>query len=93
MKVINIVQTCSACPSQWNAQTESGRSVYVRYRWGRLTAEVSKEIGTFEYTNLGHTWCLVVDERLGHSLDGVISWEEVEPYINEVVLLEECGFD
>ena len=36
-KIIRIEQTCSACPSQWSMWTESGKYVYVRFRWGNLS--------------------------------------------------------
>ena len=34
--VTEIVQTCGACPSQWEGKTADGRHVYVRYRYGFL---------------------------------------------------------
>jgi len=41
-------QTCSACPSQWEAVTKNLKPVYIRYRWGYLTVE----IGNYVYRNL-----------------------------------------
>lgn len=37
MVLTSINQTCFACPSQWDAETECGKSLYIRYRWGHLT--------------------------------------------------------
>lgn len=42
MKLKSIVQTCEACPSQWEAMTEDDRPVYIRYRWGELGIGVGK---------------------------------------------------
>jgi hypothetical protein len=42
MKVITIVETCSACPSQWEGILEDGRTLYIRYRHGWLSVRVSK---------------------------------------------------
>ncbi|WP_367138909.1 MULTISPECIES: hypothetical protein [Streptomyces] len=66
-----VVETCSACPSQWNAWTTTGQYLYLRYRGG---------IGTVE-AHLGpdsDTW---VDRdpivEFGEpSMDGEISLEE-----------------
>lgn len=33
------VQTCPACPSQWDAWTTDGEYVYLRYRFGRGTIQ------------------------------------------------------
>lgn len=35
--VIELRQTCLACPEQWEGTLDDGRVVYVRYRHGRLT--------------------------------------------------------
>jgi hypothetical protein len=40
VKLRNLVQTCDACPSQWEAETTDGQRVYVRYRWGHLRVEL-----------------------------------------------------
>ena len=42
-RVSTLKQTCSSCPSQWEATLEDGRMVYIRYRYGALAARVSPE--------------------------------------------------
>lgn len=37
--IIKAVQTCRACPSQWDAWDSEGRYWYLRYRFSRGTAE------------------------------------------------------
>jgi hypothetical protein len=37
IKVNKILNTCSACPSQWEGTTEDNQNIYVRYRWGHLS--------------------------------------------------------
>lgn len=41
MKVAELTQTCSACPSQWEGRLEDGSAIYIRYRWGRLGVAVA----------------------------------------------------
>ena len=41
MRIVKLYQTCPACPSQWEGETDDGRSVYIRYRYGRLTMSVA----------------------------------------------------
>lgn len=36
--VVELRQTCLACPEQWEGHLEDGQVVYVRYRHGHLTA-------------------------------------------------------
>lgn len=40
-KVKHCIQTCSACPSQWDIYTDEGEYIYARYRWGRLTVTLN----------------------------------------------------
>jgi hypothetical protein len=37
--VTKLRMTCWACPSQWAGETDDGRGLYIRYRYGYLTAE------------------------------------------------------
>jgi hypothetical protein len=61
--VTRVVQTCTACPSQWDAWTADGTYVYVRYRSGFLTVDVG--------------WSRVFELIYGDSLSGHITWAEV----------------
>ncbi|WP_031165996.1 hypothetical protein [Streptosporangium roseum] len=69
-----VIQTCSACPSQWNAWTSTGQYLYLRYRFG---------VGTVDaYNNPDpDTWLTIPDGRIarfskGDGLDGEISLED-----------------
>jgi len=42
LKIREIEQTCSACPSQWEATLDDGRMLYFRYRWGVLRISISE---------------------------------------------------
>jgi hypothetical protein len=36
--VVELAQTCGACPAQWEGRTDDGGHVYIRFRFGMLTA-------------------------------------------------------
>ncbi|MFJ2190265.1 hypothetical protein ACIOJE_20385 [Kitasatospora sp. NPDC087861] len=38
-KLIRVVQTCAACPSQWDAWTADGQYLHLRYRHGEGCVE------------------------------------------------------
>jgi hypothetical protein len=40
--VYNLRQTCDAYPSQWEGQIGEAGSIYIRYRWGILSARISR---------------------------------------------------
>lgn len=44
MQIINLKQTCSACPSQWEGELDNGNHIYIRYRYGKLFVGVGEDI-------------------------------------------------
>lgn len=58
-----VVQTCWACPSQWDAWTPDGRYVYMRFRWGHGTVTIKP-------------WGTVAEFTTDDPMNGVISLEE-----------------
>jgi hypothetical protein len=40
IKIRSLTRTCRACPAQWDGETDDGRKVYVRFRWGRLSIRI-----------------------------------------------------
>jgi hypothetical protein len=84
MKVTEITQTCSACPSQWEGKIEDGRMFYARYRWGCLSVRLSETPTENLYEVLdGNT---LIDLELGDEFDGVLSEGEL------VEQMEKVGF-
>ena len=41
IKIKELKQTCLCFPSQWEGSLETGESIYIRYRWGRLSVRTS----------------------------------------------------
>lgn len=76
MKSIKLKKTCIACPAQWEGTLDDGRMIYIRYRWGHLTVNVSLK----PTTNIGDALDgpTVFDEHPGEdSLDGSLETEEM----------------
>ena len=43
LHLVELTQTCSAAPSQWEGRLNDGRVVYIRYRHGKLTVRIGPE--------------------------------------------------
>jgi hypothetical protein len=69
MRVNNLVQTCFACPTQYEGYTEDGRPVYIRYRWGYLSICIGKVGGNVYNAVDGEE---IYGEQLGDGLDGTL---------------------
>ena len=67
IRIVKAVQTCWACPSQWDAWTDTGEQLYLRYRYGCGT--VSRVLGDGSRK-------LIVDFEFGDPMDGSIGLEE-----------------
>lgn len=44
LRIVRLEQTCGACPSQWEGETDAGAAVYVRFRSGHLDVRVGPGI-------------------------------------------------
>lgn len=78
MIVEEIIQTCSACPSQWEGNLKDGRMFYARYRWGRLTIELSKAPTTDVFKAMCEDADLIYNKNLGDEYDGVLDTNELK---------------
>lgn len=66
MKLVRVVQEVYALPSRWDAWTDTGDMLVLKYRRG--TARVWRSVGNF--------WEMVVDVEYGHPLEGLITLEQ-----------------
>jgi hypothetical protein len=81
MKIKDLVQTCSACPSQWEFRTFENRPVYVRFRWGYLEVRIGEPDKDIMNAVGGKE---IIGKQLGDDFDGVISWNRVESLIKRL---------
>jgi len=56
MKLIELTQTSSRCPAQWDGRREDGCPVYIRFRHGVLSVEIGPP--KTNYIECGHDWDL-----------------------------------
>ncbi|MGQ4434063.1 hypothetical protein [Streptomyces sp. SAS_260] len=77
-RLVRVVQTCSAYPSQWDAWTADGQYLYLRYRHGEGCVEWHHSPNTAADTpdswNEGHSGLLI--EWNDGTGSGVISLED-----------------
>jgi hypothetical protein len=69
-----------AFPSQWDGLTTDGRLVYVRYRWGCLTVNVSRDVGNQFNEDV------VFRAQIGHATDGTLSTAEMLHAVGRTLL-------
>ena len=74
LKIVEIQQTCSACPSQWSGYLDNGFEVYVRYRWGGLSIRVPGVSGSE-----------IFYKELGDPLDGCLSYKELKKVTKDII--------
>lgn len=72
--LIRVVQTCYACPSQWDAWDAAGQYYYLRYRSGRGTVETAAS--QEDYRNPDAPETLLANFNHGDHLDGSIGIDE-----------------
>lgn len=82
LNITGILQTCAVCPSQWNARTDDGRRVYIRYRWGGLEVHVAR---TIESDPLDDDGEVVLEVQLGDQWDGRLSYDELRGALGDVL--------
>jgi hypothetical protein len=73
MKIVRAEQTSLACPSQWDAWTENGQYLYLRYRHGHGT------VTAYSSSNWLDTWESgepVAEFYYGDALDGYIELDK-----------------
>jgi hypothetical protein len=76
IKGLKLVQTCSACPEQYDVFDETGEKVaYLRLRWGYFSARVPNSVGQEVY-----------DANIGDGMTGCFTGEaEREKHLTKAV--------
>ncbi len=83
MKIKTIVETCYACPSQWDIKLEDGRMIYARYRYGYLSIRISSDITEDIYDAVSGNE--IYGKQLGDNLDGIISEKELQDNLKGII--------
>ena len=67
MKLVKVVETCFACPSQWDAWTDEGKYLYMRFRSGHGTVRMYDD-----YSDSLAGGLMIAEFRHGHDMAGSI---------------------
>lgn len=74
IRLERIVQTCSACPSQWDAWDKEGQRYYIRYRFGSLTVDkVPEDLDNSSILD----WKNIFTQEIGGEWDGEMSLDDM----------------
>lgn len=87
MKIKSLKCTCSACPSQWEGLTERNEALYIRYRWGRLTIQLSEQDGTIRDAIISGR--ILYQKQIGDEFGGVIDIEEVMEIMKKEYIIQD----
>jgi len=78
--VTSLKKTCIACPSQWEGTLDDGRVLYVRFRWGELTAGLGERLEDAVKNSRSEDTLLL--EHVGDGLDGFMKSEEMRGHLH-----------
>ena len=82
-KIKELKRTCIACPTQYEGILDNGHSIYIRYRWGKLSIRIS--YGKSSNVNDAVKGHEVFTATLGGSLDGVLDDDELLRVCSNVI--------
>ena len=75
MRIVKAELTSWACPSQWDAWTDTGEYMYLRYRYGYGYAKIYENENWWESENMEED-TVIASFEYGHPLDGFITLED-----------------
>jgi hypothetical protein len=86
INVIKIVNTCSACPSQWEGLTDTNQQIYFCYRWGGLTVELGAIDDMSKFGGVSGNY--IFELGYGSSgFDGSMDYETLKSLVSEKINL------
>lgn len=86
INVIKIVNTCSACPSQWEGLTDNNQQIYFRYRWSTLNVELGAIDDMSKFGGVSGSYIFELD--YGNSgFDGSMDYETLKSLVSEKINL------
>jgi hypothetical protein len=86
INVVKIVNTCSACPSQWEGLTDTNQQIYFRYRWSALTVEIGAVNDMSRFGGVSGNY--IFESNYGNSgFDGSMDYETLKSLVSEKINL------
>lgn len=76
--LVELTQTCSACPSQWEGRLDDGRWLYARYRGGYLRVGLGKDL---DQAVRAYGEEALLERHEGDGFDGIMDTEELRRHL------------
>lgn len=73
-KIIELVCTCPAVPSQWEGKLDDGNYIFIHYRYGKFTVGIGPDIKTAVENSICKAFML---KYIGGTLDGFMEYPEM----------------
>ena len=76
IKITDLTQFTKMCPSQWEGHTSEEKTVYIRYRYGKLSVYLSRnKTNNFKDAVEGDE---ILNVKYGDDLDSYLSYDELK---------------
>ncbi len=75
IKVISAHMECCACPTIFGGKTDTGATVYARYRWGHLSVRIDPRD---DPPHGGAEGAWFFEEEYGDQYDGCLGFDELK---------------
>lgn len=83
LKAKTLIKTCAHAPSQWEGFTEDGKTFYIRYRWGNLILNISRQQST--NINDAINGITIFEKNIGDKYDGILNIQDIKEILSEII--------
>jgi hypothetical protein len=83
--VKSIVETCEACPSQFDGLTTDNRKLYFRYRWAHLSVQIGAQDDMSEMAAVRGEYLVQHKQISDNEYDGYMSLEELKEHTKDIL--------
>jgi hypothetical protein len=85
----SIKQTCSAWPSQWEAKLNDGKMLYIRYRSGYLSVDISDKETDDVMDAVDNKE--IYGDQIGDRLDGFLNMKQLINHTKHLIDYDNVG--
>lgn len=81
--IVDLFQTSTACPSQWEGETDKGEFFYARYRGGYFRAGIAAS--DYEFFNAEKTPYNIINKKIGDRFDGCMDTNQMMDLLKDKI--------